>query len=427
MSNAARPVRRKADGAGARSGPADIVDLFAGPGGWDIGARLAGLPDPLGIEWGTEEVATRRAAGLRTEHADVALLDPADYGPLVGLIASPPCQAWSMAGKGKGRSHDVALCMSAARDLSRGIDSRADHAARCADPRSILVTEPLRWALSQRPAWMAWEQVPPVIDFWRLCASLLHDHGYRTWVGILSAEQYGVPQTRKRAILVASSDDRVVGPPIPTHHRYVPGAPRPTEQVADLFGPGLLPWVSMAEALGRPEGPVPSPAPTVTSGGGATGGVEVFAGKGTRLRVLRASSQPNAAVRREDEPAPTITTGGHDQHSRVWVDDGDPDGDAAEGTATQVTAQEAAALQTFPPDHPWQGSRSAQYRQVGNAVPPVLAAAVLRSIATVDATPTVPRPRDDPRAHPSDRWEDLGDHPEDHHPDVDDDDDVDVG
>ena len=76
----------------------NAVDLFAGPGGWDVGARELGL-DPLGIELDDAACRVREAAGLRTLQGDVAALDPLDF-PCDLLIASPPCTAFSMAGKG---------------------------------------------------------------------------------------------------------------------------------------------------------------------------------------------------------------------------------------------------------------------------------------------------------------------------------------
>ena len=54
------------------------VELFAGPGGASIGLHRAGI-DAVGIEWDDHAVATRRAAGLPTVHADVRSVDPQDY------------------------------------------------------------------------------------------------------------------------------------------------------------------------------------------------------------------------------------------------------------------------------------------------------------------------------------------------------------
>ena len=219
-----------------------VVDLFAGPGGWDLAATELGL-DPLGIEWDDAACQTREANGLRTLQADVATLDPADFAPCDLLIASPPCQAFSMAGKRSGE-HDLELIHLVMADLAAG-RTPADRTWEWADPRSRLVTEPLRWVRELRPSRVALEQVPPVLPLWERTARYLREWGYAVWTGVLSSERYGVPQTRKRAILMASLDGPV-HPPRPTHQAYVPGEPARHEQT--LEGE-LLPWVSMADAL----------------------------------------------------------------------------------------------------------------------------------------------------------------------------------
>lgn len=48
----------------------------------------------------------------------------------------------------------------------------------------------------------------------------------------------------------------------------------------------------------------------------------------------------------------------------------------------RISVQEAAALQTFPRDVQWQGTQSAQFRQIGNAVPPLLGFAVAQALRT---------------------------------------------
>ena len=53
---------------------------------------------------------------------------------------------------------------------------------------------------------------------------------------------------------------------------------------------------------------------------------------------------------------------------------------APASTARRVTVEEAGILQGFPADFPWQGSKTSQFRQVGNAVNPAVAEAVLRSV-----------------------------------------------
>lgn len=349
----------------------NAIDLFAGPGGWDVGARELGI-DPLGIESDDAACQTRAAAGLRTHQGDVAALDPHDFGPCDLLIASPPCQAWSMAGKRYGEL-DVANVyrLTAEIAMPKGRPELIDDWT-WADPRSKLVTEPLRWALALEPDLIAWEQVPPVLDYWHHCASILRERGYGTWAGVLSSERYSVPQTRKRAILMAAKG-RPVHPPQPTHQAYVPG--EPAQHQRTLEGE-LLPWVSMAEALGW------------------------GTGRDVIHRTYVNGTQDNAVRRGEDEPAPTVHFG-HKMNCVEWQAWGDK-GDPAERPATtvagdpripppgqggpdaiRVSIEEASILQGFPPDYPWQGSRTKRFEQIGNAVPPPLARAVLESLAEI--------------------------------------------
>lgn len=360
------------------AGEALVVDLFAGPGGWDEGLRSAGHTDPVvGIECDEAACATATAAGHPRLRADVAALDPAMFVGVDGLIASPPCQAWSMAGDRKGeldRPEVFARITAYAR--GRKPDTVAWH-----DERSALTAQPMRWIAALRPRWVALEQVPPVLPLWEHMAALLRELGYRAWTGVLSAECYGVPQTRRRAILIARRDGLPVGPPEPTHQPYRHGQAPTTGP--DLFGEPLPPPVSMADALGwgMPE----RPAWTVTAGGTGTGGAEVFGSATCRqqLRDVVYRSNYNGdsdngirTTRQPDEPAGTLFFGQR-ANAVDWLSE--------DGESVRVTVTEAGVLQGFPPDYPWHGTKSAQYRQVGDAVPPPLAEAILRPLVASTA------------------------------------------
>lgn len=223
----------------------DIVDLFAGPGGWDVAAQHLGLA-VTGIENDHCACETRRAAGLGTVEGDVRDYSPADFPTATDLIGSPPCQPYSIGGKGAGRRaldtvlHFASL-LAARKDIRSGL-------ATLDDERTGLVLEPLRWVLAALDAGHPYrtvmlEQVPTVLPVWDAMAQILRTEGYTVVTGRLRAEEYGVPQTRVRAILVARRGDGAALP-APTHRRYS----RNTAQ--DAGDPELQPWVSMAQALG---------------------------------------------------------------------------------------------------------------------------------------------------------------------------------
>ncbi len=343
-----------------------IVDLFAGPGGWSEGLRLLGLVD-IGIEWDAAACATRTAAGHLTVRADVATYPPERFTGAEGLIASPPCPDWSVAGKRAGR----------------------------AGTSGHLVDVVPRWVDATRPRWVACEQVPPALDVWHEHAALYRTWGYSTWAGILNAADFGVPQTRRRAILLARLD----GPALPPEPTHCQGGG------STMFGT-LEPWVSMADALGW--GYDNRGSPTVTGGGAAAGGPEPF-GNGARrgLRAYLTERQAHGTTRSVDEPAMTITasadngnfrwawespattiTGDPRITARCHHDEGSQGANAKttdqvqagdyEGTEPiRLTLTEALTLQSFPPDYPVQGTKTAQFRQVGDACPPLLSAHVV--------------------------------------------------
>lgn len=381
------------------------VDLFAGPGGWDTGA--AALAMPIGIEWDRWACETGRAAGHHRVRADVATYPTGPFAGIDGLIASPPCQAFSTAGKGGGKVHLPGLARAAHR-VAAGDDTALDIGD---DPRIGLILQPVRWVRDLHPRWVALEQVPPCLGMWEVFATIFRSWGYSAATGLLCAADFGVPQTRTRAFLVARLD----GP------ATLPAATHAEHPVESMFGPALLPWVSMAEALGwgrdgaartvcgartprwmyddpdgthgqivvdrrtNSRGPAGTIVPTVP----VPVTVPTLTGKSGGQWVLRANAQRNFA-----QPAPTVTHSTDD--ARIWwerpattiVGSFCPDIVAAPGYRTDVsrqdaegsiriTATEAAILQSFPPDYPWQGPKTAQFRQIGDAVPPLMARAVL--------------------------------------------------
>lgn len=399
----------------------NVVDLFAGPGGASEGIRMA-LPDAkvVGVEFDEAACATARAAGHHRVMVDVSTLDPATYAEADYLHASPPCQGFSMAGKGKGREDAERLLAAiglAATHRTRIPEIMERFQVGANDHRSVLTLEPLRWIAEIMPEYVTMEQVPTVLPIWQAYRDTLAAWGYTAWAGVLHSEQYGVPQTRKRAFLVARKGEHVITPPPPTHSRYHSRSPERLDE-------GVLPWVSMAQALGW--GMTERPYVTVATGT-ASGGADpqALGGSGARKTVrreleagrwaLRNNTSENAAVRPVEAPAPTLTSsmdnGNYQWHERVNNQSGTefdkewpnkrpaptiagreivtmPGANAnrfngatkSRNDGLRVTVQEAGILQSFPADYPWQGNKSKQFEQVGNAVPPLLMAAVAKEL-----------------------------------------------
>ena len=374
-----------------------VLDGFAGPGGWSEGIRRwLGLHD-VGLEWDEAACDTRRAAGHTTIRVDVSCFV---LGPLIGrvwgLLMSPPCTKLSAAGTGIGRKF-LGLLADGIRRMMRGEDCReeiraviypvaleeqrkrnakrregnrwtdaqVDQAARDDAFVTSLMLEPARFLYAlvcqhdgqgQALEWAAFEQVPAAEPLWQVYAHELRRLGWSVVVGVLNLADFGGGQDRPRAVLIASCVRKVALPE--KTHGQVWGD--------DLFGGGVLPRVTMAQALGW--GYKQRPAPTVTGGGTATGGAEPF-GNGSRKAMLAAMSDPRHWAWKR--PAPTVSgTVGH------------VGGKQAMGHLN-LEPEDGAVLQTFLREYPFKGTKGQRSRQIGDAVPPLLAAQVASAASGV--------------------------------------------
>lgn len=327
-----------------------VVDLYAGVGVAQAVRRIGGLD--LGVEIEPAAIAIREVNGFETIYEDVwdiDLLEPfvAPLGGWWTKWGSPPCQLWSNAGKGAARQHRATLIAAMHDGIYEDIDALRAFGASLGDENFAHVLVPLTYVHRYRPMFVALEQVPAVLPLWQEMVPELEKMGYSAKAAYLHSEQHGVPQTRKRAFLVARRDGVEVQLPAPTHSKYHSRTP-------EKMDPDVEPWVSMAEGLGWQEPmlyagagrtavdtsgqrqrPVAEPAHTVTGGGSAvrvwpnsrpaptvTGGgrapegqspSDPAAGERSRGLLMRSNygsgGEPaNRGERTIGEPAPTITS-----------------------------------------------------------------------------------------------------------------------
>lgn len=384
------------------------VDLFCGAGGASLGLHDAGL-DVVGFDYWDAAVLTHNTNGLLAHVHDLSdstldhLIPECDV-----MWCSPPCQSFSAAG------------------LQRGADDK-----RNGFPWA------LRIVAARMPRLVVFENVKGLtfkknVPYLESILAKLRDLGYDVAWKVLNCADFGVPQTRQRCFIVGRLDGAAT-------------MPQPTHAKNDA---ALLPWVTMAAALGW--GTPSIPYPTVATGhcdsqglGGSAArqlmrqesqseswvhhpievayrkGVGIVERHGERrnidatiepMRTIHATIEKNTVVLnyrqnaqgdasspiRKDvtaTPSPTVTT----QAQNQWVLDRlsttvcddvrilqpgrhDPTIPGSQGAgAFKLTIEELGILQGFPDDFEWVGNKTQRSLQVGNAVPPIMAQAIVQA------------------------------------------------
>jgi DNA (cytosine-5)-methyltransferase 1 len=256
-------------------------------------------------------------------------------GSFALVAGGPPCQPFSIGGK-----------RLAADDPRNGIPQFLRALAELR-PRAFVLENVAGMAASARRSYLL-----AVVD-------RMEDLGYATTWRVLEAADYGVPQKRRRLFIVGTATGGRFSFPTPTHGA---GARRPYCVSGTVIATGAPP--------GRPNTAIvtyalrPSLRPSAYHG-------HLYNGGGRPIELGR--------------PAPTMlaSMGGN---KTPWVDTADivpeyhahllaggPPRSGLVPGARRISVEEAALLQSFPAGTTFAGRRSSQYRQVGNAVPPLLA------------------------------------------------------
>lgn len=358
------------------------MSLFSGAGGLDSGLEDAGWEPLAQIECDLDCVATLELAARRRAKHDVGVetrviaggiedVDPANLrrslglckGELPLLAGGPPCQPFTTHGLRQ------SIVDRRAAEVWPGYLRYVDEFR----PRSLLIENVdglLSAALKHRPLASRGSTAAPLDEderkgsFLRWFMGELAARGYTVSWGVAEAADHGVPQMRQRAIMIGVRGS--VPCFLPPASFGQPGQPRfrtLRDALAPVRDPGPVQPLSVRKRAVYelvPAGGNWRDLPEATQRASMGAALEAEGGKSGWWRRLA-----------WDAPSPTIL-GMPDHSSTALIH--------PEETRC-LSVYECAAVQTFPPNTDFAGSARSQYQQIGNAVPPVLAAALGRHIA----------------------------------------------
>ena len=298
-----------------------VVSLFSGAGGLDLGFKMAGHEIIWANDLYEDAVKTyRKNLGDHVVLEDIHNIKDSDIPDCDIVIGGFPCQGFSVA------------------NTKRHIG----------DERNELYKQLIRVISAKRPKFFLAENVKGLTNLGKgeVFKMILEDFkalGYKVDSRILNAADFGVPQTRQRVIIVGVRNDLDFTYTFPDPIRSQTGEE------------GLPVWVSVTEALS----PLPDP--------DEPNDVKNHTYSKYKLNI---NGYIGHRLLDPDKPAPTVTARGDNRGGVVILPH--PNGQR------RMTCRELATVQSFPVDFEFVGNNSSIYRQIGNAVPPLLGYAVAK-------------------------------------------------
>ncbi len=342
-----------------------VIDLFAGVGGLSLGFEKKGFDVVLANEYDAS-IATSYIANHKNTKmivGDITSLDLEDtFGKLAGtidvVIGGPPCQGFSQKGQRK----------------------------TIHDERNYLFKYYVSVVELVNPKYFVMENVPNLLTaeggyFRREIEELFNKLGYSLEYGVLNASDYGVPQNRRRAVIIGKLDGDAPKLPVPKRNKVTIW-----DAISDL--------AYLESGEGSEEQEYKYPAESDYEKMLRKDSSKLFNHRATKHSPLAlerlALIPPNAGREvlpeehltksiysgtwtrmKKDEISVTITTRFDTPSSGKFTH---PFLNRA------ITVREAARIQSFPDDFHFVGNKGSQMKQVGNAVPPLLAAAIAEVI-----------------------------------------------
>ena len=343
----------------------NFIDLFSGAGGFSIGFTKVGFNPLLCVDFNPNVAATHKENFSQIPFLEANLSDKEIQNKIINkysnkdigvIVGGPPCQGFSMFGK------------------RRFVNTKNYNPA--SDKRNDLIFSYINIVSSLQPRWFVMENVPGFanLDSGRFLIKVIDCFkkiGYKNieWQ-ILNAAEYGVPQLRKRLVVIGNRTGHIIPWPKRKFFKDPEDWQKPFRTVGEVITD-----LSLKSSYENQTCHIPMKHKPLL--------VEryKYIEEGSRLDIDKLPKHLKKGYRTDkvknyshifkrlhrNKPSLTMVPGHNAFPIHPWLN-------------RSLTVREAARIQTFPDELEFKGSRQEQCIQVGNAFPPLLAESIANNI-----------------------------------------------